>query len=42
MIKIYKGLDRSIDEIMGRTGTEKSNVEDIVSDIIENVKKNGD
>ena len=42
MIKIYKGLDRSIDEIMGRTGTEKSNVESIVEEIIENVKNNGD
>ena len=42
MIKIYKGLDRPIDEIMGRTEDSTADVSKIVADIIDDVKKNGD
>lgn len=41
MIKIYKYGTLSYDEIFPRE-EEKSNVEDIVADIIQNVRKNGD
>ena len=42
MIRIIKGLDRPIDEILERNEQSTSNVSQIVSDIIENVKKRGD
>ena len=42
MIKIIKGLDRPIDEIMGRSEQSTQSVCEIVSEIIENVKNRGD
>ena len=41
MIKIYKNDSLSVEEIMARD-TSKTDVSKIVSDIIENVRKNGD
>ncbi len=41
MIKIYDNSEISIDEILERT-EQKTNVEGIVSDIIKNVRENGD
>ncbi|MBP3361971.1 MAG: histidinol dehydrogenase [Clostridia bacterium] len=42
MIKIFNGLSRPVDEIMGRTKEETNSVSDIVADIIKNVRENGD
>lgn len=42
MIKIFTGLSRPIDEIMGRTKEDTNNVSDIVAEIIKNVRENGD